>query len=641
MSRAPAAVIAAAVVLRVVFAVVFLRHPLAAIVPEDTEAYRTLARAIVAADWQHAAFSYLSPLYAFLLAPFAGLSAGALRIAVVALQIAMDAATTGLLYWTGTRLFGRPAGLIASALYAAYGIAVYYSAVLLPVTAMVLLTLAPIAAALAVKRRPPAAWLLPGACIGLLALARPNAVVLLLPLLAWTIACDRGSAVRRLAAIVAGVVLVLAPFALRARARGGGLSPFPVNGGINFYIGNHAKANGMYVSIEGVSDLPLRQVETSIAEASRRVGRTLDARAADRFWFDEGLAFLSGSPGAAARLLLTKAAMTFRGEEIPLNTNYRFAQKWLPLLHATAGFGLVLPLAVVGLVALLRARDRRRDPDVWLVVIAVLAYSASVVAFFVSDRYRMPIVPLLLLLAGHGVWTLVDDLRERRRGTTLLLATLAASALAANVPMPAFAYPEYAKDYFQLGKVHRARGETDRALALYEQGTRLAPEEPEAYVELAGVYYVAGRTFEAEMALRTALRHRPQFPPARRNLSLLLKEQGLFEEAEALAVDDAQRASLAQAREERQVPNAAAFADEQYALGVRRYGERKLGEARYAFKRAVAADPHRDAAYFALALLSKELRLGDEACAAIEKAAALQPGDAEYANEKQILCRRD
>jgi len=561
-----------------VFAVVFLRHPLAAIVPEDTEAYRTLARAIVAADWQHAAFSYLSPLYAFLLAPFAGLSAGALRIAVVALQIAMDAATTGLLYWTGTRLFGRPAGLIASALYAAYGIAVYYSAVLLPVTAMVLLTLAPIAAALAVKRRPPAAWLLPGACIGLLALARPNAVVLLLPLLAWAIACDRGSAVRRLAAIVAGVVLVIAPFALRARAIGGGLSPFPVNGGINFYIGNHAEANGMYVSIEGLSDLPLRQVETSIVEASRRRGTTLDARAADRFWFGEGLAFLSGSPGAAARLLLTKAAMMFRAEEIPLNTNYGFAQKWLPLLRATAGFGLVLPLAVVGLVALLRARDRRRDPDVWLVVIAALAYSASVVAFFVSDRYRMPIVPLLMLLAGHGVWTLVDDLRERRRGTTLLLATLAASALAANVPMPAFAYPEYAKDYFQLGKVHRARGETDRALALYEQGTRLAPEEPEAYVELAGAYHVAGRTFEAEMALRTALRHRPQFPPARRNLSLLLKEQGLFEEAAALAVDDAQRASLAQAREERQrqAPNAAAFAEEQYALGVRWYGERKL-----------------------------------------------------------------
>jgi Flp pilus assembly protein TadD len=335
--------------------------------------------------------------------------------------------------------------------------------------------------------------------------------------------------------------------------------------------------------------------------------------------------------------------MTFRAEEIPLNTNYRFAQKWLPLLHATAGFGLVLPLAVVGLVALLRARDRRRDPDVWLVVIAALAYSASVVAFFVSDRYRMPIVPLLLLLAGHGGWTLLDDLRERRRGTTPLLAALAACALAVNVPMPAFTYPEYAKDYFQLGKVHRARGETDRALALYEQGIRLAPEEPEAYVELAGVYHVAGRAFEAEMALRTALRHRPQLPPARRNLSLLLKEQGLFEEAEALAVDDAQRASLTQAREERQrqVPNAAAFADEQYALGVRRYGERKLGEARYAFKRAVAADPHRDAAYFALALLSKELRLGDEACAAILKAAALQPGDAEYANEKQILCPRD
>ena len=638
MTRGTAALVAAAILLRAAFAAVFLRHPLSSIVPEDTEAYRTLARALATGDWDHAAFAYLGPLYAFVLAPFAGLSAAAERAAVTAVQIAMEAASVALLLTIGTRLLSRPAGLLAGASYAVYGIAVYYSAVLLPVTVMVLLALAVLAAALAAKTRPPAWWMLPGALVGLLALARPNAIVWLPVLAAWTVAVDRARAWRRLAALAAGLAVVLVPAALRSAAAGGGPTPLPVNGGINFYIGNHAAANGMYVSVEGVSDLPLQQVETSIAEASRRAGRPLDARSASAFWMREGLSFVRQEPAAAARLAARKAAMIFRAEEIPLNTNYAFAQRQLPLLRATLGFGLVMPLAAAGVVALLAA-GRGRDPDVWLLLLSVAAYAASVAAFFVSDRYRMPLVPLLLLLAAHGAWTLVEAVRARRAAVAPVVA-LAASAVAVNWPMAAFTYPEYAKDYFQLGKVHRARGDRERALALYEQAAALAGEEPDAFVELAGAYYFAGRTFEAERALRQALRIGPQHTAARRNLATLLKEQGLYEEASAFAVDDLQRASIGEATAERlrRAPNAGRFAEEQYALGLERYGQRKLGEARYAFKRAVQADPDRDAAHFALALVAKDLRLGDEACAAIAEAAALRPADEEYRKERALLC---
>jgi 4-amino-4-deoxy-L-arabinose transferase-like glycosyltransferase len=642
MTRATAALLAAAVALRVLFAVLFLGHPLAAMVPEDTEAYRTLARAVAAGDWAHPAFAYLSPLYAFVLAPFTGLAPAGERIAVTTVQIAMDAVSVLLLAWIGTRVFGRPAGLLAAGIYAAYGIAVYYCAVLLPVTPMVLLSLLPIAAALLVKTRPLAWWMLPGAAAGLLALVRPNAIVVFPVLLAWTIAGGRAPAVKRAAALAAGLLVVLGPFVLRSLASGSGASPFPVNGGINFYIGNHAGANGMYVSIERVSDLPLQQVDTSIAEASRRAGRSLDARGASAFWLGEGLSFWRESPAAAVRLVLKKAAMLFRAEEIPLNTNYTFARRRLPLLRATLGFGLVMPFALAGAFALMRDVHRRRDPDVLLLLAVVAVQAASVAAFFVSDRYRLPMVPALILFAAHGAWTLAEDLRQRRRTAATLGVVCLLGALAAHYPFAAFTYPEYAKDYFQLGKVHRERGETDRAVALYEQGIALAGDEPEAFVELAGAYYFAGRLFEAEMALRTALHHRSDLPAARRNLAVLLKDQGLHDEASVFAVDDAQRAAIAEAREElrRRAPDAAAYAEEQYALGVRRYGERKLGEARYAFKRALAAQPTRDAAWFALALLSRELRAGAEACAAIEKAATLKPNDEEYRSEKQVLCPR-
>ena len=64
-------------------------------------------------------------------------------------------------------------------------------------------------------------------------------------------------------------------------------------------------------------------------------------------------------------------------------------------------FGVLAPLALVGLV--LGWPDRRR-----LAVLYVMtaAYAASVLMFYVFARYRLPLVPLLLLFAAGGAATL-------------------------------------------------------------------------------------------------------------------------------------------------------------------------------------------------------------------------------------------
>ena len=59
------------------------------------------------------------------------------------------------------------------------------------------------------------------------------------------------------------------------------------------------------------------------------------------------------------------------------------------------GFGFLVPLACWGALSLWLEPSRRRRAHVWLLLGLVLAYALSVVTFFVSDRYRIPIVPLL------------------------------------------------------------------------------------------------------------------------------------------------------------------------------------------------------------------------------------------------------
>jgi 4-amino-4-deoxy-L-arabinose transferase-like glycosyltransferase len=627
---------------RAAFAVSFLRHPLSAVVPQDTDAYWTLARAIAAGDLRHPAFAYLSPLYAFVLAPLVALPPATAHALVAALQVALDTGTIALVAYVARELFGTRAGLAAAALYAAYGLAIYYAAVVLPVTLMIALTAVFVAALVRGREGTPLQALASGGTLGLLALVRPNAVVLLPIAAAWVLQRNRAdsSARRRAAALAAGSLLVLLPWSVRAHAVGLGWSPFPVNGGINFYIGNHADANGMYVSVPNVSDLPLQQVTTSVEEAERRSGHSMDVRAASRFWWRAGLDFLQGQPAAAARLTAHKAALFLRAEEIPLNINYAFARSRLAVLRPTLGFGVLLPLAAAGLVALWLPPLAGSRADPLLLAASATVYAASVVAFFVSDRYRAPVVPLLAVLAGHGLLRLWPAKHEPRRGAVTSTAVLVVSAALVNGPFAAFRYPEYAKDYFELGRVHRDRGELAAAVDLYRKAAELSPEVPEALVELATTYHIAGRPLEAEMTLRRALAMDAGSSPARRNLSLLYKEQGLYAEALRFAADDAQRASVRRAEEDlrRRNGDAAAYARGQYELGLRLYGERRLVDARYAFLRAAAEADAGDATYFALALVSKDLRLREDACAAVQKAAALAPADPEYAAERAALC---
>src|SRR4029434_5758358 len=61
-------------------------------------------------------------------------------------------------------------------------------------------------------------------------------------------------------------------------------------------------------------------------------------------------------------------------------------------------FGLLVPLALLVVFATWQQRGR-----LWLFYAMILAYAASVVAFYVFARYRFPLVPLLMLFAAAGL----------------------------------------------------------------------------------------------------------------------------------------------------------------------------------------------------------------------------------------------
>jgi hypothetical protein len=610
--RALLAIVAGSLVVRVAFAFVFLRHPVSGIVPMDSDPYQSLGRAIAAGRFGDPGFDYLNPPYAFVLAPLAGLAPERLRVAIATVQILMDAATTVLIAAVARRLFSAPVALGAAALYALYGTAVFYSASVLPVTLSVLSLSLAVAAVLAAADGPPARWLWAGAALGLFFLTRPNGIVLL-PVVAWWM---WGRSRRPAPLLAAGLAIVLAPFSARSIVNGTGPSPFPVNGGINFYIGNSPEAHGRYAHVPNVTDKPGEQVQTSIAEASRRAGRPLDARGASSFWFQEAFDWMRREPGTAFALTLRKAATFFRAEEPPLNVSYDFAREEIPFLRATIGLGLILPLALLGIGATLADGQRRRDGHGVFLLGVLFAYAASVVAFFLADRYRLPVVPLLAIFAAHGASVVLAQCRSRRPARIALsLAALGAAALFADYPFAALGYDKDGLDHVKLSDVYIGRGDYAAALRECEKARALSAALPDTFFCFATAYYFQKDAFRAEMALRATLDAQAGTSsdvPARRNLAHVLKEQHLYQAALRESDDPAQREAIEaeSAVWKRQIGDLAAYARAQLEEARTQRASGQLFEARYALLRALEADPTLAAAQTALADVNEQLHLG-------------------------------
>src|SRR6185437_11775358 len=111
--------------------------------------------------------------------------------------------------------------------------------------------------------------------------------------------------------------------------------------------------------------------------------------------------------GSALRTDLRKLAWTFNAQELPnaADISWQRSQSWL-LRLPLFGFGVLLPLALVGAFAL------RRDRRALILLAPIIVTLAICIAFFTNARFRLEMVPALLILAGVGVARALEN-RER------------------------------------------------------------------------------------------------------------------------------------------------------------------------------------------------------------------------------------
>lgn len=317
-------------------------------------------------------YAYRTPGYPAFLA-ITGPHVGVARVG----QAIVDTSTILAAYLLARRWLGRRASLLAATLVAVNPFLVYFSGLLLSETLYTAL-LAWAAVGLAYESR---RWWIGHVGALLLAVgtvARPSSLflVVLLPLLTPALGWRaRGSLI--FTAIV-GAMLLLAPWAMRNERLLGQPVLTTTNGGITLYDGFHPGATGAS-NQSFVARMPQLREMTELQRSD--------------YLESLGWRFIADHPGEAVRLGLVKLARTW--SPIPLSAEFgRPLYRIVGLLYAVPLYALVLwGLWRPGL---------SRSIKLFLVA-AALYYSAVHVMSVGSLRYRIPVEPLLTVVAASVV----------------------------------------------------------------------------------------------------------------------------------------------------------------------------------------------------------------------------------------------
>jgi hypothetical protein len=300
--------------------------------------------------------------------------------------------------------------------------------------------------------------------LGLAALARANilAVWPVAVVWVWLQAAARRRGLTAAAVLTTAVAITVSPATLHNRIAGGQWAIISANFAENWQIGNSYGSTGTFVYPEG---------------------ELMPVASAD--WL---------------KLQARKGGLLLADYEQPNNVNfYQLADErpWLAPGYVLS-WGMFLALGIAG-VWLTRRGWRKLFPLYGY----VLLYGGTIVLFFVTSRFRVPLWPVLILFSAAGIDRAVVLWNDRHRLEPALVlglaAALATGLIAAN---PRTVQPRY---WESLAQVHEKRGEWQAAETAVRRQLGSAGDDRSAVWKLAYYLQRQGEYGEAAMWLERLL----------------------------------------------------------------------------------------------------------------------------------------
>ncbi len=466
----------------------YLRH-----IP-DAFFFNNWAQGIASGDWWGGdEVFFIGPLYAYFLGIIYRLIGPQLTVVRV-IHIALEIGSALFIYGFARRAVGERAAKVAGIIWVLYLPAIFFSSFVLPVSLDIfLITGSFYLLARGVEGR---WWNFAGAgaLLGLAVLDRTNLLVFVAAAVPLFLVYVKRLGWRRVVSYFAPIAVIVLAVTLRNGVVGGDFALVSSQGGLNFYLGNSPNATGVYWNLGEVYQGRPAELNKNLATLIAREfeGRDMKPSEVSRWWMSNGLAWLRDHPGDAAGLYWRKMRYFFNDYEVSLNVDFYFI-KFISPFHRVQipWFGFVFPFAVIGLAAGWRKSPFARTAGVLFVVM----YALSVLVFFVSARYRLPMVPILIAFAGAGL-VLWYDLWRRWRWRSAAALTAAAVVLGACVMWPPPGIRRdgaFGQSYYRYGKFYFDQGEYEETVSYLKKATELTPEMYQGFTMLGMAYENLGQ----------------------------------------------------------------------------------------------------------------------------------------------------
>jgi len=459
------------------------------------------------------------PLYPYFLGAVYFLFGHDLLIARL-IQFAIGAINCVLLYFIGKRIFNKQVGIVASLLLALYSPGIFYEGFLSASFLSIFLNCVIILLILSVHQKPGfVKWLFTGFLIGVSGLAGAT-IFLFIPFLIWWIfkaykQLDLKKKFSYTVAIFIGVFFIIGIITFRNYAVGKDFVPISWHNGITFYTGNNPNSEGTFHLPPSIGRGMKSAMRNSRLEAEKVLQRKLKPSEVSGYWFKQGILFIKNEPSKYCKSLFDKFLLFWNGHEISDVVNMRlFINRFSPLLQLPLfNFSVIMPFAILGMVLTFKSRRR---PEVSLIYMLVLSHMISVMIYFVNGRYRLPIVPFLMLFSSFAVVWIIGQIKS---GTiykvVLCIPLLIILILFENISLTITGPEAF---YNNLGIAYKKKGMYKEAEKEYKEAIRIKPDYDTPHYNLGLLYRDQGLYTKAIEYFEKALSINPDFIDARDKL---------------------------------------------------------------------------------------------------------------------------
>ncbi|MBU2446081.1 MAG: glycosyltransferase family 39 protein [Bacteroidetes bacterium] len=488
----------------------------------DSKIYHDWAVKIASGEWVGKDVFFMSPAYPYFLAIIYSIF-GQSFLLVGIIQVLFSSINIFIIYLIGRNFHSSKVGYISALITAVYGPLIFYSALILSETLQVFFVSILILLLSKFNFEINKKWaFLTGMLIGIAAIFRANILIFFPGVILWLLYSQKvhkeskTKFTKTIITFSLGLIIIIMPVTIRNLVVANDLIIITSNGGINFYLGNNPKSEGIFIApieFDYYNDLSGKNYAEYV------LTKKLKSSEVSNYWFNRGMDYIIEEPLEALTLFARKFYLFIGSSENAQSSMMDIdfvGKEYSTILKMPFISFFILSLLAFPAFFILWAKRKYYS----LYLIFILCYTLGTISFFVNGRYRLALIPLLIVFSGYTINFFIVNISKKK--LKLLLNPLIVICLIVLINIifvPKYNFSEY-DVYLNQGNFHFNQKEYSKAIELYKKSLMLRNYYI-TNVNLGNALSLAGDLKSAEIAYNRAITQNPRYFLAYFNLGLL------------------------------------------------------------------------------------------------------------------------